>query len=180
MECVDRPIVQAITFGSMKSNGSLTKSPDLGTLAFGAVPTSGIPPNRHATFTSTSCSRLRNNARTGRTHLQRSVCAEASRRGIRTGTPVLCRGSGDGSSGRQCDEGPDKADAHLKALTTWLQHNMLTAFDVVHQGVSKKMLDFLKLQKTGNMTVRELVNLVGTVALEPIFEERYPEYPNFQ
>ena len=73
----------------------------------------------------------------------------------------------------------DKADVHLKTLTKWLRENMLTAFDVVHQGVSKKMLEFLKGHKTGNMTVREMVNLVGTVALEPTFEERYPEYPKF-
>lgn len=73
----------------------------------------------------------------------------------------------------------DKADIHLKTLTKWLRENMLTAFDVVHQGVSKKMVEFLKSQKTGNMTVREMVNLVGTVALESTFEERYPKYPKF-
>ncbi len=73
----------------------------------------------------------------------------------------------------------DKADIHLKSLTTWLRENMLTAFDVIHQGVPKKMLEFLKGQKTGNMTVCELVNLAGTVALDPTFEERYPDYPKF-
>ena len=44
---------------------------------------------------------------------------------------------------------------------------MLTAFDVIHQGVSKKMVEFLKGHRTGNMTVREMVNLVGTIALDP-------------
>jgi len=73
----------------------------------------------------------------------------------------------------------DKADQHLKTLTGWLRQHMLSAFDVAHQGVSKKMVEFLKGQKTGNMTVRELVNLVGSVALAPCFEERYPEYPTF-
>ncbi len=73
----------------------------------------------------------------------------------------------------------DKADLHLKTLTNWLRQHMLNAFDVVHQGVSKKMVEFLKGQKTGNMTVRELVNLVGSVGLGPCFEERYPEYPSF-
>jgi len=73
----------------------------------------------------------------------------------------------------------DKADLHLKTLTNWLRQHMLTAFDVTHQGVSKKMVEFLKSHKTGNMTVRELVNLVGSVGLGPCFEERYPEYPSF-
>jgi hypothetical protein len=41
------------------------------------------------------------------------------------------------------------------------------------------MVDVLKGHRTGDMTVRELVNLVGSVALGPCFEERYPEYPVF-
>lgn len=73
----------------------------------------------------------------------------------------------------------DKAEDHLKVLTKWLREHMLTAFDVVYQGVSKKMIDFLSGQKTGDMTVREIVNLVGSVAFEPSFNERYPGYPKF-
>ncbi len=73
----------------------------------------------------------------------------------------------------------DKADIHVKTLTNWLRQHMLTAFDVVHQGVSKKMVECLKGHRTGNMTVREQVNLVGSVSLSPCFEERYPEYPVF-
>ena len=73
----------------------------------------------------------------------------------------------------------DKSDLHLKTLTNWLRQHMLTAFNVVHQGMSKKMVAFLKGQKIGNMTVRELVNLVGSVALGTCFEDRYPEYPSF-
>ena len=73
----------------------------------------------------------------------------------------------------------DKADLHIRTLTNWLRQHMLTAFDVVHQGVSKTMVEFLKGHRTGNMTVRELVNLVGSVGLRPSFEERYPDYPSF-
>lgn len=73
----------------------------------------------------------------------------------------------------------DKADQHIRTLTSWLRQHMLTAFDVVHQGVSKQMVDVLKGHRTGDMTVRELVNLVGSVALGPCFAERYPEYPMF-
>jgi len=73
----------------------------------------------------------------------------------------------------------DKGDLYLKTLTNWLRQHMLTAFEVTHQGVSKKMVEFLKGHRTGNMTVSELVNLVGSVALGPCFEEKYPEYPTF-
>ena len=73
----------------------------------------------------------------------------------------------------------DKADLHLKSLTNWLRNNLLTAYEVVHQGVAKKIPDVLTKHKTGNLTVRELVDLVCSVALEEVFEERYPEYPSF-
>ena len=32
----------------------------------------------------------------------------------------------------------DKADGFLKTLVAWLRTNMLTSFEVVHQGVPKK------------------------------------------
>ncbi len=72
-----------------------------------------------------------------------------------------------------------KADQHLRNLTTWLREHVLTAFDVTHQGVSKKMVKFLKGHRTGSATVSELVNLAGSIALGPCFAERYPEYPVF-
>lgn len=73
----------------------------------------------------------------------------------------------------------NKADDHLKSLTGWLRDHMLTAFDVTHQGVPKKMVEFLKGHRTGSATVSDLVNLAGSIALGPCFSERYPEYPSF-
>ena len=73
----------------------------------------------------------------------------------------------------------DKADGFLKTLVTWLKTNMLTSFDVIHQGVPKKMVEWLKGHRTGNATVRELLELTGSVCLAASFEDRYPEYPVF-
>lgn len=73
----------------------------------------------------------------------------------------------------------EKADGHLKALTNWLRQNMLAKFQVIHQGVPKKMVDVLKGHRTGNATIREMVNLVGSVYLAPQFAEKYPDYPKF-
>ena len=73
----------------------------------------------------------------------------------------------------------DKADGFLKTLVSWLRTNMLTSFEVVHQGVPKKMVEWLKGHQTGNAAVRELLELTGSVCLATSFEDRYPEYPKF-
>ena len=71
----------------------------------------------------------------------------------------------------------DKAGEHLKSLTSWLRKNMMTAIHVTHQGVSKTMVEALKSQRTGNATVGELVNLVGSICLAPSFDERISQLP---
>ena len=73
----------------------------------------------------------------------------------------------------------DKADGFLKPLVTWLRTNMLTSFDVIHQGVPRKMVEWLKGHRTGNSTVRDLIELTGSVCLAASFQDRYPEYPSF-
>jgi len=73
----------------------------------------------------------------------------------------------------------DKADGFLKTLVAWLHEHMLTSFKVVHQGVPKKMIEWLTGHRTGNATVRELVELTGSICLATSFEDRYPEYPSF-
>jgi hypothetical protein len=73
----------------------------------------------------------------------------------------------------------DKADGFLKTLVAWLRTNMLKSFDVIHQGVPKKMVEWLKGPRSANATVRELLELTGSVCLAASFEDRYPEYPKF-
>jgi hypothetical protein len=73
----------------------------------------------------------------------------------------------------------DKADGFLKTLVEWLRKNMLTSFEVTHQGVPKKMVEWLKGHRTGNAAVRDLLELTGSVCLAASFEDRYPEYPKF-
>lgn len=73
----------------------------------------------------------------------------------------------------------DKGDGFLKTLVAWLRTNMLTSFEVTHQGVPKKMVEWLKGHRTGNAAVRDLLELTGSVCLAASFEDRYPEYPKF-
>jgi hypothetical protein len=73
----------------------------------------------------------------------------------------------------------DKADSFLKTLVAWLRTNMLTSFEVAHQGVPKKLVEWLKGHRTGGAAVRDLLELTGSVCLAASFEDRYPEYPTF-
>jgi energy-coupling factor transporter ATP-binding protein EcfA2 len=73
----------------------------------------------------------------------------------------------------------DKGDGFLKTLVAWLRTNMLKSFDVIHQGVPKKMVEWLKGPRSANATVRELLELTGATCLAASFEDRYPEYPVF-
>ena len=73
----------------------------------------------------------------------------------------------------------DKADGFLKTLVAWLRQNMLTSFEVVHQGVPKKLIEWLKGHRTGNATVRDLLELTGSLCLGSCFEDRYRDYPTF-
>ena len=73
----------------------------------------------------------------------------------------------------------DKADGFLKTLVAWLRTNMLKSFDVTHQGVPKKMVEWLKGPRNSSATVRELLELTGSTCLAASFEDRYPEYPAF-
>jgi len=73
----------------------------------------------------------------------------------------------------------DKADSFLRTLVAWLRDNMLTSFEVVHQGVARKMVEWLKGHRTGNALVRDLLELTGSVCLASSFSDRYPEYPAF-
>jgi len=73
----------------------------------------------------------------------------------------------------------DKADGFLKTLVAWLRSNMLTSFEVVYQGVPKKMVEWLRGHKTGGAAVRELLELTGSICLATSFEDRYQEYPKF-
>ena len=64
-----------------------------------------------------------------------------------------------------------------KTLVAWLRTNMLKSFDVIHQGVPKKMVEWLKGPRSANATVRELLELTGSTCLAASFEDRYPWPP---
>jgi energy-coupling factor transporter ATP-binding protein EcfA2 len=74
-----------------------------------------------------------------------------------------------------------RATDRLKELVSWLQEHMSAAFMVSYQGKSKKLHGWLSGKSAGHsgMSIRDLVNAVGSACLAPWFEDSAPEYPKF-
>jgi len=75
-----------------------------------------------------------------------------------------------------------KAADHLQALTKWLREHMTTAFEVIYQGHARVFQEVIHGKVPGgisNATVRDLVNIAGSVCLAPQFENKSPDYPVF-
>ena len=75
-----------------------------------------------------------------------------------------------------------KADKYLGELARWLREHLPTAFQVTHQGRSKRFTKCMEPTWSGSGgtdTVRDLVNTVASKALAASFAERAPDYPVF-
>jgi len=76
----------------------------------------------------------------------------------------------------------DKATKHLRSLTKWLREHITTAFQVTYQGASKTLAEVIQGKVPGGMSqasVRDLINIAGSVCLGPQFESQSPDYPVF-
>lgn len=76
----------------------------------------------------------------------------------------------------------DKSEEYLGRLTQWLHKRIATSFQVTCEGRSKTLQEWVRSKIRGDpdrLSARDLVNLAGSVALEPHFENRYPRYPVF-
>lgn len=76
----------------------------------------------------------------------------------------------------------DKATVHLRSLTSWLRGHMTTAFEVTYQGRGRSLADLLQGKIAGGQaraTVRDMVNIAGSVCLAPEFKDKSPDYPVF-
>jgi len=76
----------------------------------------------------------------------------------------------------------DKATEHLRRLTSWLREHMTTAFEVVYQGRARSLADVVQGKVAGGLsraTLRDMVNIAGSVCLAPEFEDKSPDYPVF-
>jgi len=87
------------------------------------------------------------------------------------------------SSGNAKSAYESKASSFLRDLGQWLQEHMLTAYEVTHQGRTKKLIEWVKGKIAGatgaRANVRDIVNTVASVALAARFEDQAQEYPAF-
>lgn len=75
-----------------------------------------------------------------------------------------------------------KAAAHLRTLTGWLREHMTTAFELTYQGRAKTLAEVVQGHIPGGASrssVRDIVNIAGSVCLAPHFANRSPDYPIF-
>lgn len=83
------------------------------------------------------------------------------------------------SSGNAKATYASKSETFLRELVKWLRENMLSAFEVTHQGKKKSLLEWIKGKGSGSDAIRDRVNLVGSVCFASNFEQQAPEYPTF-
>ncbi len=75
-----------------------------------------------------------------------------------------------------------KATDHLRELTKWMREHMATAFEVTYEGRAKTLQEVIQGKVAGGLShasVRDLVNIAGSVCLAPQFENNSPDYPTF-
>lgn len=75
-----------------------------------------------------------------------------------------------------------KAEDHLDWLTRWLRQHMATSYEVTYEGHAKGLQEWVRREIKGGLdqlSTRELVNVAGSVALAPHFENDSPDYPVF-
>lgn len=74
-----------------------------------------------------------------------------------------------------------KAAGHLRDLTKWMRDKMTAAYQVTYQGKARTLQEVLqgKIPGGGQASVRDMVNIAGSVCLAPQFENQSPDYPIF-
>jgi hypothetical protein len=92
------------------------------------------------------------------------------------------------SSGNAKATYESKSSGFLRDLVLWLQKNMMTAFEVIHQGRAKSITEWAKGRSVRELSgiashervnFRDLVNAVAGICLGPTFQDQAPEYPVF-
>lgn len=75
----------------------------------------------------------------------------------------------------------DKAGGHLRDLTTWLRARMDDAYDVVHEGRTRKLTEVIRgrMPAGDRPSVPDVIRTAGAACLSAHFENLSPDYPVF-
>lgn len=71
----------------------------------------------------------------------------------------------------------ERAAELRKNVTKWVNHNLLTSYEVLYQGVNHKFTSLVK--STAGKETRDLVNAAAAGLLAVYFKEQTPDYPTF-
>lgn len=86
------------------------------------------------------------------------------------------------TAGQNRPEYETKAAEHLRTLTSWLRDNLMTAFEVAHEGRTERFAAAVRGKLGPNEasgTVRDIVNAAAAALLEEHFSAQNPDYPTF-
>ena len=75
-----------------------------------------------------------------------------------------------------------KSTDHLRELTKWMREHMTTAYEVTFEGRARTLQEVIQGKISGgasHASVRDLINIAGSVCLGPQFENKSPDYPIF-
>ena len=88
------------------------------------------------------------------------------------------------SSGHAKSTYESKAENYLKEVARWIGHHLTAGFEVTYQGKRDALMNWAKGKgpsATGSsVSVRDIVNTVGSACLSAHFADQAPEYPTFK
>lgn len=73
----------------------------------------------------------------------------------------------------------NKADGFKRTLTRYLSDNKNTCFDLLYQGQIRQMMEVMGKHYKRDNPFKETIDMVASIALDPFFDQKYPEYPRF-
>ncbi len=73
----------------------------------------------------------------------------------------------------------EKVQRHLQEMVAWLRAHMGEAIAVTYRGETQPLASRLASSQGPRTTVKEQIDSIAATALEPHFEDRYPDYPSF-
>lgn len=73
-----------------------------------------------------------------------------------------------------------RATTTLRDLRRYLEENKTVCFQISYLGIEKPVLEYLRGARMNEITVRDVISIVASKALNAYFNDRYPNYPAFK
>lgn len=73
-----------------------------------------------------------------------------------------------------------RATSTLRDLRRYLEENKTVCFHISYLSAEKPVLEYLRGARMNEITVRDVIGIVASKALNSYFNERYPDYPAFK